>query len=213
MEDLKKKFLKLLEIDVEFRYAIAGYLGFSEILKRLESHDKKFNEILSELREHRKILEDHSKILEEHSKILEEHSKILNEHSKALEELSRGLQALGARRGILAEEAFRNAMVGVIEKYFKGKVSKWEYYDSEGIIYGHPSIVEVDLIITDKEHILIEVKSSVHKGDVAELYKIGKLYNKVTGVKPKLAIVSPYIDEKAKELAKKLNIKIHTSLA
>ncbi|WP_440059595.1 hypothetical protein ACSU1N_00075 [Thermogladius sp. 4427co] len=47
---LKKEFLELLESDKEFRYAVAGYLGLSEILKRLEEHDKKFNEIVEELK-------------------------------------------------------------------------------------------------------------------------------------------------------------------
>jgi len=37
MSALKKRFLKLLEEDVEFRYTVAGYLGISEILKRLDS--------------------------------------------------------------------------------------------------------------------------------------------------------------------------------
>ncbi len=35
MESLKKEILELLDRDREFRYAVAGYLGLSEILKRL----------------------------------------------------------------------------------------------------------------------------------------------------------------------------------
>ncbi len=45
-------------------------------------------------------------------------------------------------------------MIDIIEKYFGGKVTKWEYYDSEGLVYDYPSVVEVDLLIIDKEHIL-----------------------------------------------------------
>ena len=37
MEALKKEALELLDRDLEFRYAIAGYLGLSEILKRLDA--------------------------------------------------------------------------------------------------------------------------------------------------------------------------------
>ena len=33
---LKKEFLELLKKDAEFRYAVAGYLGLLEILKRLD---------------------------------------------------------------------------------------------------------------------------------------------------------------------------------
>jgi len=33
--DLKKEFLNLLERDVEFRYMVAGYLGFSGTIKKI----------------------------------------------------------------------------------------------------------------------------------------------------------------------------------
>ena len=36
LQELKRRFLKLLDEDVEFRYTVAGYLGLSEILKRLD---------------------------------------------------------------------------------------------------------------------------------------------------------------------------------
>ena len=43
-EKLKREFIELLEKDVEFRYTVAGYIGLSEILKRLdrveETHNK-----------------------------------------------------------------------------------------------------------------------------------------------------------------------------
>jgi len=35
-EKLRCEFIELLEKDVEFRYIVAGYLGLSEILKRLD---------------------------------------------------------------------------------------------------------------------------------------------------------------------------------
>ena len=37
METLKREFLELLDKDVEFRYAVAGFLGLSEIMKRLDA--------------------------------------------------------------------------------------------------------------------------------------------------------------------------------
>ena len=42
---LKKNFLKLLEKDIEFRYAVAGYLGLSEILKRFDKLEEGQNKI------------------------------------------------------------------------------------------------------------------------------------------------------------------------
>ena len=206
MEELKRKFIELLDKDNEFRYLIMGYLGLSEVMKRLEGHDRKFNEVITELKRH-------SEILEKHDRKFNEIMKRLEEHDKRLEELSIGLRALGARWGIMAEESFRNAMKGIVEKYFDGKISKWEYYDSEGIVYGYPSMVEVDIVIKDKVHILVEIKSSVHRGDVIELYRIAELYNREVGVKPRIAIVSPYIDSDAVKLSEKLGIETYSSLS
>ena len=44
----------MLKEDEEFRYAVAGLIGFTDILKRFEEHDRKFNEIIEELRDLRK---------------------------------------------------------------------------------------------------------------------------------------------------------------
>jgi len=96
--ELKERLFKLLEEDKEFRFAVAGMLGFTDIMRRLEEHDRKFNEILEEIRgikeeqaRHTKILEEHSRRLEEHDRkfneILEElkvHREILREHSVLL---------------------------------------------------------------------------------------------------------------------------------
>ncbi len=37
MESSKREFLEFLDGDLEFRYAVAGYLGLSETLKRLDA--------------------------------------------------------------------------------------------------------------------------------------------------------------------------------
>ena len=39
------KLLRRLETDREFRLAVAGLLGYREILESLEEHDRKFEEI------------------------------------------------------------------------------------------------------------------------------------------------------------------------
>jgi chromosome segregation ATPase len=44
----KKRFLRALEEDKEFRYAVAGYLGISEILKRLDSLEERMAQLLEE---------------------------------------------------------------------------------------------------------------------------------------------------------------------
>ena len=80
--------------------------------------------------------------------------------------------------------------------------------DTEGIVYGYPSTIEVDMVIKEGVHILIEVKSRVSRSDIAELYRIGLLYERIYGIKPKLVIVGGFVDHNVWELATKLNIEI-----
>ena len=47
-------------------------------------------------------------------------------------------------------------------------------------------------------------------GDVAELLRIGQLYEEENGIKPKLVIVSPYVDDRARKLAKEIGIEVYT---
>lgn len=56
LSKLKSRILRLLREDEEFRYAVAGLIGLSEVLKRFEEHDKKFNEILARLDKHEEML-------------------------------------------------------------------------------------------------------------------------------------------------------------
>ena len=97
--ELKERLFKLLEEDREFRLAVAGMLGFRDIMERLEEHDRKFNEILEEIREIREEQARHTRILEEHTKRLEEHDRKFNE---ILEEIR---EELKAHREILREHS------------------------------------------------------------------------------------------------------------
>ncbi|MEM0018023.1 MAG: hypothetical protein QXU23_02985 [Candidatus Korarchaeum sp.] len=68
----KRKFLKALEEDAEFRYAIAGLVGYKEILARLAEHDRKFEEIIGEIRRINERLSAVESMMERFSLTLEE---------------------------------------------------------------------------------------------------------------------------------------------
>ena len=222
--ELKSRILRLLEEDREFRLSVAGLVGFREVLERLEEHDRKFDEILATLAEHSRRFEEHDRKFDEILGRLEEHDRKFNEilgrleeHDRRFEEQARMLngldlkiEALGSRWGIFSEQAFREGMKSIVEQYFGGEVERWITDDEEGIVFGHPSKVEVDLIVKDGEHILIEIKSSIRKSDVSELSREGILYEKVKGVKPKLAIISPFVEPDAKEEAEFHGIPVFT---
>jgi len=238
--ELKKKLLDLLREDEEFRLAIAGLLGYSEILKRLDRHEEEMRRIwesieklredfLTFVKEQEKRWEENNKRWEENVRRWEENSRrweeaykrfeavenelrrLREDFNRAFESLSRRVDALGARWGLITEEVFREGMRGIIQKLLGvAEVSRWSRYDSDGEVYGRPSVVEVDLLIKDGVHILVEVKSSISKGDVLEFLRIGRFYEKVCGVKPRLVMISPYVDVRAYELAKDLGIEVYT---
>ncbi|MEQ9714288.1 MAG: DUF3782 domain-containing protein [Candidatus Asgardarchaeum sp.] len=152
------------------------------------------------------------KMREDFNKQFEAFSRQMNAFEKVLMSVERRTTALGARWGYESESSFRNAIKGLLEEDFGVTVKKWEYYDSEGFVYWRPSTVEVDVLIKDSKHILIEIKSSISKNDVAMFLKKGELYKRVTGVEPELMIVSPFIDPDAEAYAKDNNIRIYTKI-
>jgi chromosome segregation ATPase len=95
--ELKRRILRLLREDEEFRYAVLGMVGYGELLKRAEEHDRKFNEILARLEEHDKKFAEIIAKLEEHSKRFEEHDRKFNEILARLEEHDRKFEEIVAR--------------------------------------------------------------------------------------------------------------------
>jgi len=240
---LKDEFLALLERDKEFRYAVAGFLGLEEILKRLDRHEEqlvKLREDMNKLREDmvagfKRYDEEMAKLREDmvvgfkrHDEEIvrlredmvagfkrhdEEIAKLREDMVRGFELVERHISAIGARWGIMSEEAFREGLKGLLEKEFKLKVERWIGFDGEGLVYGYPSQVEVDVAIHDKKIVLVEVKSYMRASDVYVFKRKAELYMKLTGKKPdRLLMVTPYAEDKALEAAKNLNIEIYTKI-
>ena len=184
--------------------------GVEERLERLE---KTVEELAKIVKAHEERLAGVEERLERLERAVEELVRAVRSHDERLAAFDRKLTALGARWGVESEDAFRNAMKGVVEDILGvAAVSRWAYFDREGVVYGYPSQIEVDVVIKNGVHILVEVKASVSSGDVLELSKIGKLYELVTGVKPRLLLVTPFIDEKGLKRARELGIEVYTSV-
>ncbi len=148
-----------------------GLLGFKEILDRITKLEERFTK--SEERQYR--LEEKFTVLEERQLRLE----------RSMEETRRVVIVIDHRYGVLTEEAFHSSMKYVVEEVLGvSKVEKITLYDDKGLVYGHPSQIDIDVAIHDNIHILVEVKSRVTRGDVYIFYKKGQLYMEKKGVKP-----------------------------
>ena len=210
MEDLKREFLELLDKDLKFRYAIAGYLGLSEVLKRLDSIAEEQVRIREE---QTKIWVEVKNLREGQNRLLEELAKLRQDMIEGFNLLKRHIDALGARWGIMAEEAFREGLKGLIEKELGFKVERWVSYDEVGIVFGYPSRVEVDVAVKDERLVLVEISSHVKSSDVHEFRRKAELYERKTGRKPdRLIIITPYADGKALEAAGRFGIEIYTKV-
>jgi hypothetical protein len=116
--------------------------------------------------------------------------------------------ALGARWGLRSEGSFRNALKGILAD-LDLKVEHIDDYDEEGMVYGKPSSVEIDIIIKNGQLMICELKSSVSKADMFTFYKKTLFYEKKYHRKgDRLIVISPMVEIKAGEAAEELGIKV-----
>ena len=118
---LREELLKLLEEDREFRYAVAGLLGFREILERLERHQAELEKLWSELK---KLREDMNRGFERRDEELarlrrdmfegfkrhdEEFEKIWREIERLREDMNKGFARHDEELAKLREDFNRHA--------------------------------------------------------------------------------------------------------
>jgi hypothetical protein len=200
-EQLKDKILTLFREDQEFRYAIAGLLGWEEILRRLDRHEEELSRLSRETAELRK----------ETTELRREMTKLRQDMMEGFQLVHRQLSALGARWGIMTEEAFREGLRGLLEKELGLKVERWAKSDEGGVVFGYPGQVEVDVAVRDGKVVLVEVKSHVGRADVYSFKRKAEFYERVEGKKPsRLLMVTPYAEEEALRAAKHLGVEIYT---
>ena len=190
--------------------------AIQSLQRAVDRHGEAIQSLQKAVEEHSRAIQSLQRAVEAHSQAIQSlqaavdrHSKVLEDHSKAIRELRAQVYALGTRWGVVAEETFRESVKYLVEDLLgEYEAKKWVYRDEEGFVFGRPAVVEADLLVKDGVHILVEFKASADRGDVYELYKMGQLYEKTTGVKPRLLLVSPAVRKRAAELAEELGIEI-----
>lgn len=118
------------------------------------------------------------------------------------------LGGLGKRWGMDSERSFRNGLIEILHETGYEVTNKL-MKDAEGFVFGHPSEIEIDLIIIGDKTILVELKASVSKSDVFIFMKKAKYYSQESKqIINKLIIITPFIDDDAKEFADKNQVVI-----
>jgi hypothetical protein len=122
------------------------------------------------------------------------------------------LGGLGARWGLQTEEAFRQGMREIIREV-GFTAERFLDYDAAGEVFGHPDQVELDVIIQNGKVMVVEINSSLDGGNTYLFDRKVAFYTRKVGrpVDRKL-IVTPYADNRAKEVGLRLGVEICTDI-
>lgn len=181
----------------------------------LSEHKKQttdwFHEMLGELRRDREA--QTRKWEEQNRKWESQDEKWGNVHKEIMamaQKHERSIGALGSRWGMQAESSFRDALAAILEQSFGVEVINVNEYDDEGMVFGKPDQVELDVIVKNGLLIICEIKSSMSKSDMYTFERKVRFYEKRHQRKAtRIMVISPMVDFRAKPVAEKLNIEVY----
>ena len=212
-EAIRQELPHFLRTDPDLRTYILE-LTRREYAGREETQDR-FYDLLGELRRDR---EEQTRKWEEHQaeqnrkwdanqeELRRLHQEIM---AQALKQ-ERGIGALGSRWGLQSEKAFRDALAGILEKSFSVQVVNVNEYDDQGVVFGRPDQVELDVIIYNGSLIICELKSSIDKAGMYIFERKARFYEDRHQRKAnRLIVISPMIDARAQKVAERLGIETY----
>lgn len=186
-EKLKREFIDLLEKDVEFRYTVAGYIGLSEILKRLD-----------------RLEEGQNRLWENQNRLWEEVRDLRRETL----DLRREMGGLSATLGAISEGGARRALREWLRE--KGLVAE-RLKPITVIVDGEELEINFYGQALDREGrkipLYAEAKSTIRAREVREFAKIAREAEKKYGEGLKL-IIAYRIYEDAYKTAEEEHIQI-----
>jgi len=214
---IKQELPEILRQDQEMRQWVIKLT--QERYAGKEETESRFDRILDELRQDReeqsRKWEEQSRKWEEQNRKWEENQAVIKAMLQDIQALSRKhdstIGALGARWGLYTEQSFRNALKGILTGSFDVEVLNVTEFDDEGEVFGRPDQIELDIIILNGTLILAEIKSSMSKSDMYAFERKARFYEKRHKRKAdRLLVISPMVDDKAREVARNLGIEVYS---
>jgi hypothetical protein len=193
---------ELLEHDPQIRESIWRML-VPYFAPRQET-ESRFDRVLGEIQ---RMREESERKWEENQATL---NRMLTEIARVDKKVDAKIGALGARWGIDSETAFRNGLRGILEEVAQVQVLHVNEFDDEGMVFGHPDQVELDVVIRNGVLMVCEMKSSVSKGDVATFERKVQFYEQrhQRSVSHKV-IISPMVDPRALPLIAQFGMHVY----
>jgi len=198
----------------------------NEILSDIRMLSKKHDNTIEELRRDReeqsrkwdeqsRKWDEQKQKGDEQNKKWEANQQVINEMLVEIRMLSKKhdstIGALGSRWGLHTEQAFRNALKGILEKFAGVEVLNITEYDNTGVVFGHPDQIELDIIIKNGLLIIVEIKSSMSKPDMCIFERKVRFYEEHHNRKAsEMIVISPMVALNAIPVAEKLGIRIYS---
>ena len=153
---------------------------------------------------------------DEQNRKWEVNQQVINEMLADIRALARKhdttIGALGARWGLHTEQAFRNALKGILEKFAGVEVLNITEYDDAGVVFGRPDQIELDIIIKNGILIIAEIKSSMSKPEMYIFERKVRFYEERHQRKAsEMIVISPMVSPNAMPVAEKLGIRVYSS--
>lgn len=122
------------------------------------------------------------------------------------------LGGMGRRWGLGSERSFRRGLAEILSE-IGYEVFNYVERDSEGVVFGRPAEIEIDVIIKGGKTMVVEIKSSVSKSDVFVFMKKADFYEHISGTRiDRLFMITPFIDDPARVVADQYHILICDSI-
>ncbi len=216
--DLIKRELPVLMLENEEIESFIVRLSRKHFADRQDTNGR-FEQLLDELKRDReeqskKWWKQSKKWDEQDKKWEEQNQKWYLQHEEIMQlskKIDSSIGALGARWGIASEASFRNGLKAILKDSFGVEVLNITDYDEEGQVFGRPDQVELDIIIKDSVLIICEIKSSMSKSDMYIFERKARFYEQRHNRKAdRLMVISPMIDNRAKDVAKTLHIECYS---
>ena len=181
---------------------------WDENQRKLVENDRKWDESTKEWAENDRRWEENQKVIE---RTLDEISAIKTDVKTLGAKYDQTIGALGTRWGLYSERSFRNALKGILEETTEYKVERVIEKDESGVVFGHPSQIELDIVVKNGKFFIVEIKSSVSAGDVATFVRKARIYEKSRNRKAgALVIISPMVSANAKKVIKRDGIILYS---
>ncbi len=187
-----------------------------EANKRFEAMDKRFEAMQEQMDKRfdamQKQMDKRFEAMQEQmDKRFEAVDRRFEEQTKALNRLGMSIRTIGSRWGIETEVTIRNTLRELLLKNLKvAGIDEYKIKDKEGRIGAPNADIQIDCVIRNGKHLLIEIKSSADEAHVDRFYKIGELYAEKEGITPELLFVAVIMKEKGEIRCKQLGIQLIT---